>query len=293
MDYIVVAITLGSTYALIALGYALIYCCLRLINFAHGEFCTVGAYVTWWVATRSGVGAWTAVGLGILAGGLIAVLTWSLAYRPIRYASRPTGILAALGVSIVLQQALARVFGAQSRAFPQVLGAGSLISGRIHLDTLSLVTLLGTGAILVSVHILWAHTRLGLMVRAVADDRDAAECLGISADRVTMVVFFAAGLAAGFAGLVLASSFARVEPTMGFAPALKAFVAALVGGLRDPRGAALGGLCLGAAETVAVAVGLSAYRDAAVLLLLVVALVVRARAEGRVLVLPPLLPSRD
>ena len=293
MDYFVIAVTLGSVYALIGLGYALIYSCLRLINFAHGEFCAVAAYSACFATTALGLGPMAAVCFGVFAGAAIAVITWHVAYRPLRFAGRASAILAALGVSICLQQALARAFGAQSRPFPPLLGERPVQIGAVQIDSVGLFCLVSAGLVLVAVHVLWRHSRLGLLIRAVADDRESAEAAGISADRVTIATFLAAGASAGIAGIVLASSFGRVEPTMGFAPAVKAFVAALVGGLRDPRGAAAGGLLLGFAETLAVAAGLSAYRDAVVLSLLVVLLLIRARTQIHVITPPAVLAEQE
>lgn len=282
MDYIVIAIVLGSTYSLLALGYALIYSCLKLINFAHGEFCTVGAYFTLWIVV-SFKGSWfVAVPAGILAGGLIAVATWFVAYRPLRQAERSSTVLAALGASICLQQILARTFGAQSIGFPESSSNIQLQFGGINFNATEFFIVICTVVLLALIHYFWKHTRFGLYVRAVADDREAAECVGIRADRVVMRIFLFAGMAAGIAGIALAASFGRVEPTMGFEPGLKAFVAALAGGLHDPRRAALGGIILGAVETFTIVVGLSAYRDAIVFMLLVSVLIVRATHETHV-----------
>ncbi len=281
MDYLVIALTLGSVYASLAIGYALIYCCLRLINFAHGEFATFGAYATLLLAVHLHVNNWLAVCVGVITGGIVAVITWYVAYRPLRFASRTSGILAALGASICLQQVLARTCGAQSRAFPRILGDTALVQGTLHIDALGVFAIASAVLLLGLTHVVWMHSRAGLLIRSVADDREAAECVGINADRVVMLTFLGAGMAAGVAGVVLASFFGRVEPTMGFGPALKAFVAALVGGLKDPRRAALGGLLLGLAETATISVGLSAYREAMVLGLLVTVLLVQARRQAR------------
>jgi len=280
MDYLVIAIVLGCTYCLIALGYALIYSCLKLINFAHGEFCAVGAYITLWVVLAWNGSWFVAIPAGIVAGGLIAVVTWFVAYRPLRQAERSSTILAALGASICLQQMLARSFGPQSIGFPESSSNVQMQFGGINLNVTEIFIVICTAVLLALIHFFWKHTRFGLYVRAVADDREAAECVGIHANKVIMGVFLSAGMAAGIAGIALAASFGRVEPTMGFEPGLKAFVAALAGGLHDPRRAALGGILLGAVETITIAIGLSAYRDAIVFMLLVSVLTVRAIIEA-------------
>lgn len=286
MDYFIIAVLLGSTYALIALGYSLVYRSLRLINFAHGEFCTVGAYCTWLLVTRYHFHGWLGITLGILAGGGIAVLAWYVAYKPLRFASRTTGILAALGISICIQQLLARIFGAQSKAFPEILTGSYVKLGEVNIDALSIFTIICTVLLFLSLHLIWQHTRWGLMIRAVADDWESAECAGINAGRMIMLTFLIAGLAAGLSGVVLAASFGRVEPSMGFGPSIKAFVAALVFGLDSPKGAALGGLLLGLGETFTVAAGLSSYRDAVVLTFLVVLIILRARKRTLTIILP-------
>lgn len=286
MDYFIIAILLGSTYALIALGYALIYRSLRLINFAHGEFCTVGAYCAWLLVKFYHVPDWLGILAGLSGGGLIAVLSWTLVYKPLRFASRTTGILAALGISICLQQIMARIFGAQSKAFPEITGDIHLRLGNIRIDSLSIFCLISTVVLFLFLHIIWKHTRLGLAIRAVADDRESAECVGLNSNLIMMSTFLIAGIAAGLAGIVLASSFGRVEPSMGFGPSIKAFVAALVCGLDSPKGAALGGIILGLGETITVALGLSSYRDAVVLLFLVILLIIRAKRETLISIQP-------
>ena len=279
MDYVVVAISLGGVYALIALGYALIYSCLRLLNFAHGEFCMVGAFAALGISLLPGIPAWALLPAAMAGGALAALCTWSLAYRPLKGADRSSAILAAIGASICLQQLIARTVGARAQAFsPAGWDRGFSFFG----TNISPATLLATGALIglfLAVHLVWTRTRFGLVVRAVADDREAAESVGISSARTIAWVFCAAGGAAGIAGVVLALSFSRIDPYMGFAPALKAFVAALAGGLHDPRRAALGGMALGVVETILVAIGLSAYRDAVVLAMLVAALLVQAHIQ--------------
>lgn len=281
MDYLVIAIVLGSTYSLIALGYALVYSCLKMINFAHGEFCAVSAYVSLWVVLSLNGTWYIAILAGILAGGLIAVTTWLVAYRPLRFAERSSTILAALGASICLQQSLTRFFGAQSIGFPEPFSRIELGACGAMINATEVFIVIITVVLLALIHYFWKHTKFGLQVRAVADDREAAECIGINSDRIVMAVFLFAGMVAGIAGIALAASFGRVEPTMGFEPGLKAFVAALAGGLNDPRRSALGGILLGATETLTIAVGLSAYRDAIVLLLFVSVLTMRAISEAR------------
>lgn len=288
MDYVVVAISLGGVYALIALGYALIYTCLRLLNFAHGEFCMFGAYGALGVLLLPGIPSWALLPTAIACGAIAALVAWVIAYRPLKGADRPSAILAAIGASICLQQAIARTVGARAQAFapPGWDWGFSLLETRI---TPAIVLAIGGLIVLfLSVHWAWTRTRFGLAVRAIADDREAAESVGIPSIRTICWVFCAAGGAAGIAGVVLALSFSRIDPYMGFAPALKAFVAALAGGLHDPRRAAVGGVALGIAETLLVAVGFSAYRDAIVLGLLVAALLVQARiqASSRVLRAP-------
>jgi len=287
MDYLTIALLLGSTYALIALGYALIYRSLRLINFAHGEFCTVGAYTAWVAMEKFHLSSVVSVFLGLLGGGAIAVIAYYVAYRPLRFASRTSGILAALGVSVVLQQTLMRLFTARAQAFPQILGQSLVDMGGIKVQALGLFTIISAFVLFAVLHYIWNFTQLGLKIRAVADDWESAECVAINASGVSMVTFLIAGIAAGLAGIVLASSFGRIEPPMGFAPSLKAFVAALVGGLDSPKGAAIGGLLLGVAETGAVAAGFSSYRDAVVLSLLVLLLLFKAYRERKKPILPP------
>lgn len=281
MEYLSIALGLGCTYALIALGYALIFSCLRVINFAHGEFCTAGAYAAFWLVQTTGFPGWMAVGMAAVCTAGVAVVTWSLAYRPIKSTDRSSTILAALGASMVLQQLYGRIFGTQSRAFPHVITSYDFAVGPFKLQGPSVVIVFAAVGLFLLVHVFWSRSRLGVLVRAVADDVECAEAAGIRTKAVFVLVFGLAGAAAGLAGVFLGESFGRVEPTLGFGPGLKAFVAALVGGVHDPRKAALGGLLLGVAETAAIAFGLSAFRDAIVLLGLVCFLIGRAYWNSR------------
>lgn len=288
MDYVIVAVSLGCVYALIALGYALIYSCLRMLNFAHGEFCMIGAFSALGVTLLPGIHSWILLPAAVVGGGLAALCTWIIAYRPLKGADRASAILVAIGASICLQQVIARTVGARAQAFaPSGWDFGFTISST-RISAASILALTSLCGLFLLVHIVWTRTRFGLTVRAIADDREAAESSGIPSGRIIRWVFCVAGGAAGIAGVVLALSFSRIDPYMGFAPALKAFVAALVGGLQDPRRAALGGVTLGVAETVLVAIGLSAYRDAIVLSMLVLTLLFQARirSSSRILQAP-------
>jgi branched-chain amino acid transport system permease protein len=229
----------------------------------------------------------------LLGGGVAAVGTWFVAYRPLQHSERSSAILAAIGASICLQQLIARTAGAQSKAFSLEFWQGTLSIGGIQLGSVTVVSIASTALLLVLIHIFWKHSPVGLSARAVADDRDAAESVGIHTQGIVLVTFLFAGMAAGIAGIVLADSYSRVDPTMGFAPGLKAFVAALVAGLHDPRKAALGGFFLGALETAAVAIGLSAYRDAIVLGIMVAVMLVRARVLAQSMVVQAPLARTD
>jgi branched-chain amino acid transport system permease protein len=288
MDYVIVAVSLGGVYALIALGYALIYSCLRLLNFAHGEFCMIGAFTAFGVALLPDIPSWILLPSAVVGGALAALCTWAIAYRPLGGTDRASAILAAIGASICLQQLIARTIGARAQAFaPSGWDYGFVLFG-IRITSASILAITSLIILLLLIHLMWTRSRFGMAIRAVADDREAAESIGISSARTILWVFCAAGGAAGIAGVVLALSFSRIDPYMGFAPALKAFVAALVGGLHDPRRAALGGVALGVSETILVVVGLSAYRDAIILTMLVTALLIQARiqASSRILRAP-------
>lgn len=289
----------GSLYAMIALGYTLVYGIIRLINFAHGEFYMVGAYAGFFVLTSpwaaqaspAMLGVWLALGLGASVGGAsaLAVLTERLAYRPIRRYDRIVALLTAIGVSFLLQNGARLVFRPEPRNF-RVVGqtypdsalvafldwyrAYSRVLG-VELQNAKILIMVVAALSMAGLYFLVMKTRLGKAMRATSQDLEAARLMGIDVDRVIAQAFALGGAFAGLAGLLI-GMLRNVEPMMGFMPGLKAFVAAVVGGIGSIPGAVVGGLVIGLVENLAIFFNLdSAYKDAVAFGLLVVILLVR------------------
>jgi len=254
-------LTIGCIYALIALGYSMVYGVLELLNFAHGELFMLGAYVA--IFLLGGLAATGPVPLGLLiavlglcflAGMLLTsalgVLTERLAYRPLRYASRLAPILTALGVSIVFQNTTMLVAGRRPWHFPHIFPTRTYTVLGAQATNLQFVIVLIAGALMVGLHYLVTRTDYGLAIRAVAEDKDAASLMGIDLDRTISSVFVIGPSLGAAAGLLFSLYYGVAFFNMGFLAGVKAFTAAVLGGIGNIPGAMVGGLLLGVLEAV-------------------------------------------
>jgi branched-chain amino acid transport system permease protein len=260
-DFLVFGVALGSIYALIALGYSLVYGILLMINFAHGEVFMAGAFASFFVAQsletaglldRSPV---LSIAILLLAATtvsmLVAVLLERVAYRPLRNAPRLVPLITAIGASLFLQYTFASFFGSESRGYPSVaaLEGTWTILGIPIAKTLAL-TIVAAVVMLVGLTFFISKTRTGRAMRAVAEDKEIASLMGINVNRVIVATFAVGGILAGVAGVMFALVFGLVQYNMGFVPGIKAFTAAVLGGIGSVTGAAIGGLILGVVESV-------------------------------------------
>lgn len=274
------AISLGSLYALIAVGLSLVFGILKLINFAHGDIMMVGAFAA---LVLEGAGLPFALALigGVAAGGLAGFVMERVAFRPVRGSPDVTMLLTSLGVTYILENLGILVFSASPRNFPLPEWLGHvyrLAGGRITFTNVNLVTL--AFAFIAFLFLYWfvTRTKVGLGMRASAEDLVAARLVGVRVDLVIVVAFVIASCFAGLAGMLWAAQVGVVHPLMGFTPMLKAFVAAIIGGFGSIAGALVGGYLLGALEIAIVAFlpsAVSPYRDALVFTLLIVLLLFR------------------
>jgi branched-chain amino acid transport system permease protein len=253
-------LTIGSVYALIALGYTMVYGVLQLINFAHGDLFMLGAMVAVFVLSGMAVTEGLALGLAIplLVGvfvvsmALIAGLGVAIervAYRPLRNASRLAPLISALGVSVFLENATMNVVGPGPRFFPEVIPATEFVFLGVTIQDRQILILLVATALMVWLHYLVNHTTFGLAVRATAEDKDAASLMGIEIDRVIAMVFVLGPALGAAAGVLFAMFYGIVLWNVGFLAGIKAFTAAVLGGIGNIPGAMLGGLLLGLIET--------------------------------------------
>jgi branched-chain amino acid transport system permease protein len=284
-------LTLGSVYALIALGYTLVYGVLKLLNFAHGDVFMVGSYIGFGMLQLLGgssnlvVPLWLALMITTLAAmagcALLGVVIERFAYRPLRDAPRIAPLISALGVSFFLAYSMQLLFGAQYRDYDlfSVPGNPLFLKG-FHIGTVnvSLVRIIIISAAFLLCGVLWFlvnKTRTGKAMRATSFDREAAAMMGINVDRVIMATFLIGSALAGAAGVMVGIVFQQTYYLMGFGAGLKAFTAAVVGGIGSIPGAMLGGLLIGVAESMATGYISSAYKDAIVFAMLVVVMLVR------------------
>jgi branched-chain amino acid transport system permease protein len=250
------ALTIGAIYALIALGYTMVYGVMRLINFAHGEMFMLGAYAALVAAgvllPALGVpAAFIIVGIilfSFLIVGVIGVVTERVAYKPLRGASRLAPMLSALGLSLVLQAGMQIIAGPQPLAFPQIFESRSIEFAGAHLTSLQLIIVALCVMLMLALMYLVEKTRIGILIRAVAENHRTAALLGIDVSRVVSIVFLIGPGLGAVAGVFYASYYGVISPTMGVIVGLKAFTAAILGGIGSIPGAMLGGFLLGFLE---------------------------------------------
>lgn len=256
-DFVVFGIAQGAIYALIALGYTMVYGVLRMINFAHGEVFMSGAMTTFFLAdylNRSGflkAHPWISLIAMLLFSGLIsmtvAVLVERIAYRPLRGAPRLVPLITAVGASFFLQYTFRGLFGSGVRAYPVI----PVLQGKLWVFQKTQVAVFVGVLITLALLVLFLQrTRAGLAIRAVAEDREAAALMGVDVDRAIVTTFAVGGFMAGIAGVLYALVFVQVQFFMGFLPGIKAFTAAVLGGIGNLPGAAVGGLVLGVIESI-------------------------------------------
>ena len=281
-------ITTGALYALVALGFSMVYGVLKLLNFAHGDLYMVGAYIGFFVIRWFGgptdvdIPVWLLVTIMfVLAAGLVGCLGVAIerfAYRPLRNAPRIAPLITAIGISFFLENSALLLFGAQYRIYntPDFISFSSGIQiGSVNIDAVQIMVLLLGLVLMIGLRLLVSRTRLGKQMRAVAVDREAAEMLGINVNFTIAATFFIGSALAGVAGVMAGLLFNQVTSTIGFIAGLKAFTASVVGGIGSIPGAMLGGLLIGLAESFITGYISSTYTNLLVFGLLIVVMLVR------------------
>jgi branched-chain amino acid transport system permease protein len=285
-------LTAGSLYALIALGYTMVYGVLKLLNFAHGDVYMVGAFIGWFVLNALGSPfkpimpivplILLAFAASMVGCGILGVVIERFAYRPLRKAPRIAPLITAIGVSFFLQQTAVLLWGANYRSYNTAslrndeLFSSITISKNFSIQYVQLVVILSTVLLMLALSLFVWRTRTGKAMRAVSYDPEASSMMGIDVDRVIAITFLLGSALAGAAGVMTGLIFQQLNPYMGFGAGLKAFVAAVVGGIGNIGGAMLGGLFIGLAETFTVAYLSSAFSDLIVFSILVVFMLFRS-----------------
>jgi len=280
LQQLINGVTWGSIYALIALGYTMVYGVLRLINFAHGDVYMVGAFAGFYAVRWLNMGEEPTL-FGAVIVFLFAMLVCSLlgfiiergAYKPLRKAPRLTSLITAIGVSLFLENAGQLIFGADPKFFPQIIAKNDVISsGGIILTNQQLIVLVVSLFLMASLQLFIKKTKTGKAMRAVSFNREAASLMGISVDRIISITFIIGSALAAAAAVLVALTNPKIEPLMGIMPGIKAFVAAVLGGIGNIPGAMLGGMIMGIAEVMVVGYLSSTYRDAIAFAILILIL---------------------
>jgi branched-chain amino acid transport system permease protein len=280
LQHIVNGLSLGSIYALIAVGYTMVFGILKLINFAHGEVYMVGAFVGYYSARNlapDGGGSFSLLCMVMLASMVVCAtlgfLIERLAYRPLRKAPRINVLITAIGVSLLLQFSGQQWFGSDPKFFPQIYQPQMDFSiGALKINPLQVAVLIITLVLMAALQYTIFHTRIGRAMRAVSFNHDLASLMGIPTNRVISYTFMLGSALAGAAGVLVGLIYPRIDPLMGTMPGLKAFVSAVLGGIGNVTGAIVGAIFLGLSEEFVVAYGKPSFRDALAFALLIIIL---------------------
>ena len=275
LQQLVNGLILGGVYALLALGYTMVYGIIKLINFAHGDIYMIGAFMGYYLINILKFNFFLSLILAMIGTAILGVVIEFLAYRPLRNSTRIAALITAIGVSFLLQYGMIFFVGANTRSFPQVIKTVRFNLGPISISNIQLLILGISIFLMVALQFIVQKTKMGKAMRAVSVDSDAAQLMGINVNRTISFTFALGSALAGAAGVLIALYYNSLEPLMGMTPGIKSFVAAVLGGIGIIPGAALGGFVIGLLETFATALGLSDFRDAIVYAILIVILLIR------------------
>lgn len=276
--YLKDGINLGSIYAMIALGYTMVYGIAKMLNFAHGDVIMVGAFVILTAITKAGLSPAVAILLSVVICTLMGVVIEAVAYRPLRKASSNLAVLiTAIGVSYLLQNLALLIFGADAKSFVTVidLPSLSLFGGELVIKGMTILTIAACIAIMVGLQLFVKKTKPGRAMQAVSEDRDAAQLMGVNVNATISLTFAIGSGLAAIAGLFMCSAYPTLSPYTGAMPGIKAFVAAVFGGIGSIPGAMIGGLLLGVIEIFSKAYISSQVADAIVFGVLIIVLLVK------------------
>ena len=270
-------ISLGSVYAIIALGYTMVYGIAKMLNFAHGDVIMVGAYICYCAMSYLGLPPVLGLILAMVVCTLLGIVIERLAYKPLRQAGSLAVLITAIGVSYFLQNAAQLIWKSDPKIFPSVvdLPALKLFGGELIISSVSLVTVLACIVIMIALTLFTGKTKLGKAMRAVSEDKGAAQLMGINSNSTISLTFAIGSALAAIAGVLLCSAYPSLTPTTGSMPGIKAFTAAVFGGIGSIPGAMLGGILLGIIEIVSMAYISTQFSDAIVFAVLIIVLLIK------------------
>lgn len=277
LSYLISGISLGSIYAIIALGYTMVYGIAKMLNFAHGDVIMVGAYACFFAVSRWGLNPFVGVLLAMAVCTVLGVVIERLAYKPLRQATSLAVLITAIGMSYLLQNAAQLLWTSNPKVFPSIVGDASLklFGGQLSISGTTLITIASCVAIMLVLSWFTGKTKLGKAMRAVSEDKGAAQLMGINVNATISMTFAIGSALAAIAGVLLCSAYPTLTPTTGSMPGIKAFTAAVFGGIGSIPGALLGGTLLGIIEIFGKAYISTQLSDAIVFAVLIIVLLVR------------------
>ena len=275
LNYLVSGLSLGSIYAIIALGYTMVYGIAKMLNFAHGDVIMIGGYMCFFASQRFGLPPILGVLIAMAVCTLLGITIERLAYKPLRSAPSLAVLITAIGVSYFLQNAAQLLWTSNPKVFASVVGSGTINAGGLVISHVTLLTIVVCLVIMVALTLFVNKTKMGKAMRAVSEDKGAAQLMGIDVNTTISLTFAIGSGLAAIAGVLLCSAYPTLMPTTGSMPGIKAFTAAVFGGIGSIPGAFLGGILLGVIENLAKAYISTQLSDAIVFAVLIIVLLVK------------------
>ena len=275
LSYLINGLGLGSVYAIIALGYTMVYGIAKMLNFAHGDVIMIGAYVAFFALNNFGLPLPAAIILSVVVCTVLGVTVERLAYKPLRQASSLSVLITAIGVSYFLQNAAQLLWSSSTKVFPTIIPNGGISLGALSISYLTLITIATCILVMICLTLFINRTKTGRAMRACSEDKGAATLMGINVNRIISITFAIGSGLAAIAAVLLCATYPSVFPTLGAMPGIKAFTAAVFGGIGSIPGAFLGGLLLGVIEIFAKAYISTQLSDAIVFAVLIIVLLIK------------------
>lgn len=276
ISYLISGIGLGSIYALIALGYTMVYGIAKMLNFAHGDVIMVGGYAVFLSISSLNCPVWLSIIIGIVVCTVLGVVIERVAYKPLRNASSLSVLITAIGVSYLLQNLALNILGSNASTFKSVVSLKTIeINSQLKISGEAVVTIIVTVVIMIALTLFINKTKTGMAMQAVSEDKGAAQLMGINVNKTISIVFAIGSGLAAVAGILLCSTFTQVSPYTGSMPGIKAFIAAVFGGIGSIPGAMIGGILLGIIENLSKAYISTQVADAIVFASLIIVLILK------------------
>ena len=276
ITYLINGLSLGSVYAIIALGYTMVYGIAKMLNFAHGDVIMVGAYICFFMISKFNLPILLSIAIAIVICLLLGIVIERLAYKPLRKASSLSVLITAIGVSYLLQNLAQLLWTSNNKIFPTTIEGGvSMLDGQVSMSYLSIITIVVCIVIMICLSIFIYNTKTGLAMRACSEDKDASRLMGINVNKTISITFAIGSGLAAIASFLLCAQYPSVTPTLGSMPGIKAFTAAVFGGIGSIPGAFLGGIILGLLETFSKAYISTQLSDIIVFAALIIVLLIK------------------